>query len=155
MLFVVKRKLSRILFIFSGFLVSSFSLLAGENARGDAVLIERVQQADPAQGERVAAICRGCHNMERGGGHKMGPNLWGIVNAPRARHQEYSYSDGMKSKPGVWSIESLDAFLTRPSKYIPGTRMGYYGMKNPKRRAAVIAYLRTLSEKPAMAQAEG
>jgi cytochrome c len=38
----------------------------------------------------------------------------------------------------------LDGFLTKPKKYLKGTKMSFAGLKKEKDRANVIAYLATL-----------
>ncbi len=48
----------------------------------------------------------------------------------------------MKAKGGTWTVEALDAFLTKPKAAVPGTKMGFAGLKKPEDRAAVIAYLK-------------
>ena len=50
---------------------------------------------------------------------------------------------------GNWSYDSLDAFLTKPKAYIKGTKMAFAGFKKAADRAAVIAFLRGLSDTPA------
>jgi len=47
---------------------------------------------------------------------------------------------------GVWSIEELNKYLTKPSEYAPGTAMSFAGLKKDKDRADLIEYLNTLSE---------
>ena len=41
----------------------------------------------------------------------------------------------------VWDEESLSAFLEKPRKYLPKTRMSFAGLKDEEDRANVIAYL--------------
>ncbi len=60
----------------------------------------------------------------------------------------FSYSSSLKSKPGPWTYAELDQWLTKPNAYAPGTKMTFVGVANPKERADVIDYLRTLSDKP-------
>jgi cytochrome c1 len=38
--------------------------------------------------------------------------------------------------------ETLDHFLENPLKTVPGTKMGYAGVKDPQERADLIAYLK-------------
>jgi cytochrome c len=42
----------------------------------------------------------------------------------------------------VWSDETLDRFLADPLKTVPGTTMGYAGIKNADERRDLIAWLR-------------
>jgi cytochrome c len=105
--------------------------------------------ADPAQGQTVAKKCAACHNFEKGGPNKVGPNLWDIVGAKHAHKDDYAYSDAIKGMADKeWSYAELDAFLTAPKTYAPGTKMTFPGLKKPEDRAAVIAYLRSLSDSP-------
>ena len=105
--------------------------------------------ADPAQGQTVAKKCAACHNFEKGGPNKVGPNLWDIVGAKHAHKEDYSYSDAIKGMADKeWTYAELDAFLTAPKAYAPGTKMTFVGIKKPEDRAALIAYLRSLSDSP-------
>ncbi len=105
--------------------------------------------ADPAQGQTVAKKCAACHPFEKGGPNKVGPNLWDIVGAKHAHKDDYSYSKAMSDMADKeWSYAELDAFLAAPKTYVPGTKMTFVGIKKPEERAALIAYLRSLSDSP-------
>ena len=78
----------------------------------------------------------------------VGPDLWGVVDRPRASVPGYDYSSAMKTKGGKWTYDELDKSLTNPGSYIPGTKMTFGGFDRPAERADVIAYLRTLSDNP-------
>lgn len=108
--------------------------------------------ADPAAGETAFKKCVSCHTTENGGANKVGPNLWNIVNRPIASHEGFSYSAAMVtfSEGGkvVWDYEHLNGFLHSPKAHVPGTAMGFVGLKKDDERANVIAYLRTLSDNP-------
>ncbi|OFX12487.1 MAG: hypothetical protein A2516_06690 [Alphaproteobacteria bacterium RIFOXYD12_FULL_60_8] len=108
-----------------------------------------VREADAEDGQRNAASkCKGCHSFDKGGPNKVGPNLWEVVGKSKATAVGYIYSDPMKAKGGTWSLADLDAFLTKPVDFVPGTRMSYVGLRNPEDRAALIAYLHSLSDTP-------
>jgi cytochrome c len=126
-------------------------VVAGMASAGefDAELRDRIASADLGQGRDVARVCVACHTLEVNGANKVGPTLWNIVNAPPARTSSYVYSEAMRAVPGTWGYEELDRFLKRPREAVPGTRMIYTGLPDPKDRAAVIAFLRTLSDAPA------
>jgi cytochrome c len=106
--------------------------------------------ASAESGESIANKCGACHSFEQGGANKVGPNLWGVVNRPIASHEGFSYSTALSEKSDqVWNYEHLNAFLTNPKEYAPGTKMSFAGLKKDEDRADVIAYLRTLAEEPA------
>ena len=113
-----------------------------------ASLPELLKAADPANGEKIATKCKACHDFTKGGPNKVGPNLYDIVGAKQAHLDNFSYSDAVKGLGGQWSYENLDKFLTKPKDYAPGTKMTFPGLPKPEDRAAVIAYLRTLSDSP-------
>ncbi len=126
----------------------------GTNAAPAAVaLIESVTtllaSADVAKGKKLFKKCVACHTTDNGGKTKIGPNLWNIVNAERGKKAGFGYSKPLASMAGNWSYDSLDAFLTKPKAYIKGTKMAFSGIKKAHERAAVIAYLRGLSDSPA------
>ena len=105
-----------------------------------------LKQASASKGEAAAgAQCAACHSFEAGGQTIVGPNLHGIAGARIAAVADYDYSDVLKSKGGNWTPERLDAWLTRPQAFAPGTRMGFAGIRDDSERADVIAYLITLS----------
>jgi cytochrome c len=60
----------------------------------------------------------------------------------------FAYSAALKSKAGPWTFDELYEWLKKPAAYAPGTKMTYAGMADPKTRADIIDYLRTLSPNP-------
>ncbi len=111
-------------------------------------LAELLAAADVERGVKVARKCVACHTFEQGGKNKVGPNLWNVVGRDMATMGGFSYSSAMKGAEGAWSFASLDEFLTRPRKFMPGNKMTFPGLKKAVDRANVIAYLRTLSDSP-------
>lgn len=124
---------------------------AGESA--PEAIVGMIATADPAAGEAVFSKCQACHNGEKGGPNKVGPNLWGVVNRPIASHEGFSYSAAIKefSQGGaqVWDYTHLAGFIHAPKAYIKGTAMGFAGVKKAEDLANLIAYLRTLADTPA------
>lgn len=106
--------------------------------------------ADPKKGDAVAhkVGCSICHSLNKGGAAIIGPNLWGVVGAKQAHAPGYDYSTALKSKKGSWTYAALNEWLEKPGAYAPGTKMTFAGISNPKERADVIDYLRTLSDHP-------
>lgn len=134
--------------------------VAEEGAGGPAIeakaepILAMLATADAAHGEQVAKACAACHNFAKGGPNAIGPNLWGVVNRNKGSHEGFAYSEGMAAKGGKWAYEDLNKFLWKPKAFVEGTKMNFIGLKKPEDRAAVIAWLRTLSDsQPALPSA--
>jgi cytochrome c len=104
--------------------------------------------ADVEAGKKSFAKCLTCHTAEKGAGNKIGPNLWDVVGAPKQHVPGYAYSGALAKIGGNWTDEDINAFITAPAKFAPGTKMTYAGDKQVKDRANIIAYLHTLSDSP-------
>lgn len=104
-----------------------------------------MSKADAEKGKHDIKKCSLCHTFDNGGANKIGPNLWNIVGSPKASSKTFSYSKSMLAKGGEWNAEDLFAFLSKPNKFIPGTKMAFAGYKNHQNAANIIAYLKTLS----------
>ena len=105
--------------------------------------------ADVAAGEKETKKCAACHTFDNGGANKVGPNLWSIVDKEVASDGSFSYSNALKEKSDlVWNYDNLDGFLASPKGWAPGTKMTFNGISKPEKRAALVAYLRTLSDSP-------
>ncbi len=108
-------------------------------------ILHLIADADIAKGEKLSKACAACHSFDKGGPSKIGPNIYDIVGAPKAGKGGFSYSSALTEMGGAWSYLNLNKFLWKPKKYAPGTKMSYIGLKKPADRAAMIAWLRTLS----------
>ena len=98
--------------------------------------------ADTAAGEKAFGKCRACHKVD--GSNGVGPHLDGVVNRDKASVEGFNYSNAALEQEGAWAPENIDAFITNPKAYMPGTKMTFAGIKNPVERANLIAYLETL-----------
>ncbi|KAH7284891.1 hypothetical protein KP509_33G001200 [Ceratopteris richardii] len=98
---------------------------------------------DSKAGEKIFKTkCAQCHTVQKGAGHKQGPNLHGLLGRQSGTTAGYSYSAANKSKAIIWSEETLYEYLLNPRKYVPGTKMVFPGLKKPQERADLIAYLK-------------
>lgn len=106
--------------------------------------------ADVASGEKLAKKCAACHTFDDGGANKVGPNLWGVVNADKEHIEGFAYSGALAAvEPATWTYSALNEFLHKPKDYAPGTKMNFAGFKKASDRADMIAYLRSMSADPA------
>lgn len=101
---------------------------------------------DATRGANVAKKCQLCHDFTKGGPAKIGPNLWGVIGGKRAHMAGFAYSKALTDKGGNWSYEEIWEFINNPMKYLPGTKMSFAGIKDPKELADIIAYLRTQAD---------
>lgn len=120
----------------------------GAKAAPEEPIAKLLASADTGKGQATAKACLTCHTFEKGGPARLGPNLWGVVGRPKAS-TGFDYSPAMKAKGGDWTIDDLNAFLTNPKGFIPGTKMTYAGLARGSQRADVLAYLNSLADNPA------
>lgn len=92
-------------------------------------------------GQRIYERCAGCHSIE---GNRTGPAHCGLFGRRAGTAPGYGeYSQAMRDSNIVWDERTLDWFLTDPMRAVPGTAMGYAGIKDAQERTALIAWLRT------------
>ena len=97
--------------------------------------------ADLDNGESKFALCSACHTLQEGGPNMTGPNLHGVFGRKAASLPGFSYSDVLKATGWTWDAQHVDTWITDPKVAAPGTKMTFAGMKDPKDRTDVIAYL--------------
>ena len=105
--------------------------------------------ADAGRGGTVFRTCAACHSVGRGGPDVDGPNLYGVVGAPVAgRRPRYGYTQALRDVGGIWTERRLDAWLTDPAAFAPGTAMHFAGLDDAGDRADVIAFLASQGPAP-------
>ncbi len=97
---------------------------------------------DLANGETKFGMCRSCHTIVPGGANMTGPNLHGVFGRKAGSVESYHYSEAVKAAGFVWDAEHLDKWLAEPRTFLPGTKMSFAGLKDPKDRKDLIAYLK-------------
>ncbi len=101
---------------------------------------ELLASADVEKGAKVFSKCKACHKLGDGE-NGTGPHLFNIVDRAQTSIDGFNYSAAFKGLTGNWDAAALDGFLTKPSKYTPGTKMSFAGLKKATDRANLIAYL--------------
>jgi len=97
--------------------------------------------ADLSNGESKFALCSTCHTLPEGGPNMTGPNLHGVFGRKAGTLPGFTYSDGLKAAGWTWDAAHIDTWITDPKADVPGTKMTFAGLKDPKDRTDVIAYL--------------
>lgn len=102
---------------------------------------------DPAKGAKVFKKCKACHTAKKGGKHKVGPNLFGVVGR-MAGSTDFKRYKGLKGADWTWDEALLDEYLKDPkafSKKRTGKRSSMvFKLKKSGDRANIIAYLKSV-----------
>lgn len=64
------------------------------------------------------------------------------MDAPAGKKEGFNYSKAMMKTDVIWTETNLDAYLERPSKFMPGTQMAFVGIRKPEDRKLLIEYLK-------------
>ena len=109
----------------------------------------KLKDANVQHGEALfKQQCFTCHTIDKGGVNKVGPNQWDILGRKKASHEGFSYSSALQAKGGEWSYEDINHMIFKPQAFVRGTKMAFAGMAKEQDRADIIAYLRTMNDKP-------
>lgn len=136
-----KRSLGIIAMLFIIGCVQAPANESKNESKNKSKLDQLLQSADAAQGKRLYLQCRACHSLEAGGINTVGPNLHGLFGNAAGQAEGFSYSDVLLESGIVWTPETLDSWLARPSDFLPGNRMIFAGVADPADRADLILYL--------------
>ena len=111
-------------------------------------IVALLAMGDIVSGEKIFKKCAACHSIVRGGKNKIGPALYNVVGRKVGGVVDYKYSKALAAYDKEWNFEELNGFLTKPSKWVKGTKMAYAGLRKEKDRASVIKYLNQNSDNP-------
>ena len=100
---------------------------------------------DIVNGKARFTQCAACHTTAQGGPNLTGPNLYGIFGRKAGSVDGFAYSDAMKAAGWTWDAPRIDTWITNPHAVLATTKMSFPGLKDPKDRIDVIAYLKTVT----------
>jgi len=98
---------------------------------------------DITHGKTVFLICKSCHTTVSGGANMTGPNLYGVFGRKAGTAPGFTYSDGLKATGVTWDAVQVDTWIANPKAMVPNTKMTFVGLKDPKDRVDLVAYLKT------------
>ncbi|HEX3746592.1 MAG TPA: c-type cytochrome [Bryobacteraceae bacterium] len=108
-----------------------------------AILLPAFQPPEDRGKDLFARRCGGCHDADR---NKEGPALRGVYGRNAAGAPGFSYSDALRNAHFRWDEAGLERWLSDPDSVAPGTGMDFQ-VKDAEERAAIVAYLKSLSGK--------
>ncbi len=102
--------------------------------------------ANPVKGEELFKQCIACHARGDGAEHGVGPTLNHVFGRIAGTAEGYAnYSEAMRNKGTadnlLWTEKSLYIFLAGPERYVPGTTMGFKGLRKEQEIKDLLAYL--------------
>ena len=137
---------------------TAYKIDTPEEKEGQSIVVKKEEVIEPISallinasvenGQKIFKKCGTCHNYEKESANKIGPNLWNLINRPKASLDGFAYSKALKEIGGEWTYEELAEFLYKPKKYAKGTKMNFAGLKKTKDRANLILFLREQSDNP-------
>ena len=101
----------------------------------------RIAAANLKRGQLLYLVCKGCHDLEAGVPHKVGPNLHGMFGRRAGTSEGFRYSEALAQSGIVWTPETLDSFLRQPGATVRGNGMAFAGIANHADRASLIAWM--------------
>lgn len=98
---------------------------------------------DAAAGKAVFAQCRVCHQVGEGAKNLVGPHLNGIFGRTAGTVEGYIYSEANKKFGKTWDEATFTTYIKDPKGVVPGTKMAYAGLKDDRKIADLVAYLKS------------
>jgi cytochrome c len=97
---------------------------------------------DAASGEKIFVQCKACHQIGESAKNAVGPVLNGLFGRKAGMIEGYSYSAANKNSGITWDEATFREYIKDPKAKIPGTKMAFPGLKDPKQIDDVVAYLK-------------
>lgn len=106
-----------------------------------------LRDADLVAGEEYfMRKCSSCHDHLKEGGHGKGPHLWNIFGRQAGSQAGFEYSEAMQASGHTWDFASLNYYLTRTDRAVPGRSMNFRGVRKDDQRAELLKFLASLND---------
>ena len=128
--------------------ISTSAEITSETTEEKIDIAALMAMGDIAHGEKVFKKCAACHSIIKGGKNNIGPALYNVVGRQIGSVSDYKYSKALSEYGKEWTFEELNGYLTKPTKWIKGTKMAFAGLRKEKDRASVLLYLNQNSDNP-------
>src|SRR6516165_11117745 len=103
---------------------------------------------DAAEGEKVFAVCKACHQVGDNAKNAVGPTLNGLIGRKAGSVEGFNYSEANKASGITWDEATFSEYIKDPKAKIPGTKMAFAGVKDEQKIKNLIAYLHTFDKAP-------
>jgi cytochrome c len=97
---------------------------------------------DAEAGKTVFNQCRACHQVGETAKNGAGPLLNGLFGRKAGTIEGYNYSEANKKSGVTWDEANFATYIKDPKAFMPGNKMAYVGLKDEKRVADLIAFLK-------------
>jgi cytochrome c len=104
-----------------------------------------VHAQDVDAGKTIFNQCRACHQVGETARNGVGPVLNGILGRKAGSIEGYNYSDANRNSGKLWDEAFFTTYIKDPRATMPGNKMAFAGVKDEKKIADLIAYLKTFS----------
>jgi cytochrome c len=126
----------------NGVLVNSHGRMRGLLLGAGIFAIAPGYAQDVASGEKIFVQCKACHQIGENAKNAVGPVLNGLFGRKAGTIEGYSYSSANKNSGITWDEASFREYIKNPQAKIPGTKMTFPGLKDPKQIDDIVAYLK-------------
>jgi cytochrome c len=97
---------------------------------------------DAEAGKTVFNQCRACHQVGETAKNGAGPVLNGLFGRKAGTVEGYNFSEANKKSGVTWDEANFATYIKDPKAFMPGNKMAYVGLKDEKRVADLIAFLK-------------
>lgn len=113
-----------------------------------AIAEEPLSDTEMKRGRILFLQCRACHSLTPADNEgKIGPSLAGVFTRVAGSADYFTgYSSAMKEAGHEWNAETMNTWLTAPSKMVPGTSMVFAGIADEAQRDLLVRYLQVITQ---------